>query len=671
MKKDNGIFKFNVKGCMRVMSLPAVAHPHPESAGLRFSAGDRVSRWDSSWFLATLAVQLVVAVFWTAVAARKAALPASGENCALPRLAMDRPESTFSPGCAMPHLRSMHDMPPRSTHRTNPLMKKPRRRFHHLFVCHSLLILIHAAHANGLETLTAEPPRAQRAQIVQLWSTEAVDRFYADREGQPLWLEAGHPRPALASLMRVLEGLNTHGLNPADYHLDALRMHINQLQSGPLSPEQQAQLEWQATDAFLTLATHLATGRAHPAVRKSRQIPLDALPQLTRLLVDAVALDQVAAPLTPHPADPKIYLGLQEALIRWERAPDSPTLPMGPSLRPGDRDERIAALRASLAAWENLAAADPAPAGAPPDDPLHFDAALARRVADFQRHMGMDHDAVVGPQTIAALNTSRAVRLDQLRANLERQRWPVPTDSDRLIRVNVPDFTLSAIREGQEVWRTRVIVGRQYRPTPLLGGSIDIIVFNPTWEVPRRLVKEDLLPKILADPGFLEREGMTLYQRSAAGRIPVDPATLPQNPSAETPLPDLGIRQAAGPRNALGRIKFLFPNNEQVYLHDTPSKQLFQSARRMFSSGCIRVEAPLTLARFLMESQPDWTQDRMEQIITNGKTRTVRLEPVPIQFVYWTAWPDAESGVLHFREDIYQSDQPLARALERTPWNSR
>ncbi len=379
-------------------------------------------------------------------------------------------------------------------------------------------------------------------------------------------------------------------------------------------------------------------------------------------------MDQVTAPLTPHPADPAIYSGLQAALIRWERASNLRPLPMGASLRPGDRNERIEALRDRLAAWEKLAAERP-PAQAPVDDPQYFDEALTQRVADFQRQMGLDHDAVVGPQTITALNTSQAARLDQLRANLERQRWPAPTDSDRLIRVNLPDFTLSAIREGQEIWHTRVIVGRQYRPTPLLGGAIDTIVFNPTWEVPRRLVKEDLLPKIRADPGFLEREGMTLYQRTATGRIPVDPAILTQNASAEDPVADLGIRQAAGARNALGRIKFLFPNNEQVYLHDTPSKQLFERTRRMFSSGCIRVETPLTLARFLMETQPDWTQERMEQIIMDGKTRTVRIKPVPIQFVYWTAWPDTESGVLHFREDIYQSDQPLARALEQTPWN--
>ena len=547
-------------------------------------------------------------------------------------------------------------------------MNKRPCRFHRLLVFHGLLILMHAAHAHDPETLIAEPPQAQRTQIVPLWSAEAVDRFYADREDRSLWLEAGQPRPALASLIRVLDGLHTHGLNPDDYHLNALQESINQPHGDSLPPEQQTQLERLATDAFLTLAIHMATGRVHPAVRKARQIPLDALPQLTRLLVDAVAMDQVAASLTPHPADPAIYSGLQAALIRWERASNLRPLPIGPSLRPGDRNERIEALRDRLAAWEKLAAERP-PAQAPADDPQYFDEALAQRVADFQRQMGLDHDAIVGPQTIAALNTPRAVRLDQLRANLERQRWPAPTNSDRLIRVNIPDFTLSAIRAGQEVWRTRVIVGRQYRPTPLLSGSIDTIVFNPTWEVPRRLVKEDLLPKIRADPGFLEREGMMLYQRTATGRIPVDPAILSRNGSAEIPLANLGIRQAPGPRNALGRVKFLFPNNEQVYLHDTPSKQLFERTRRMFSSGCIRVETPFILARFLMESQPDWTEERMEQIISSGKTRSVRIKPVPIQFVYWTAWTDKESGVLQFREDIYQSDQPLARALEQTPWN--
>ena len=673
MQKDGGIFKIKVKDWHvrdTPRSLPSVLDPHPELARAHFSPGDQIARWDSSWFLATLADQLCHgSCFAVAVTAHKTAHPASGENACSQRLTMDRPESTLPRGCDMPDPCSKHDIAPSvCLHRPARLMNKRPRRFHRLLVWHGLLFLMHAAHASGLETLTAEPPKAQRTQSVQLWNAAAVDRLYVDREGQPLWLEAGQPRPALASLIRVLDGLHTHGLNPDDYHLNALQEYINQPHGDSLPPEQQTQLERLATDAFLTLAIHMATGRVHPAVRKPRQIPLDALPQLTRLLVDAVAMDQVTAPLTPHPADPAIYSGLQAALIRWERASNLRPLPMGASLRPGDRNERIEALRDRLAAWEKLAAERP-PAQAPVDDPQYFDEALTQRVADFQRQMGLDHDAVVGPQTITALNTSQAARLDQLRANLERQRWPAPTDSDRLIRVNLPDFTLSAIREGQEIWHTRVIVGRQYRPTPLLGGAIDTIVFNPTWEVPRRLVKEDLLPKIRADPGFLEREGMTLYQRTATGRIPVDPAILTQNASAEDPVADLGIRQAAGARNALGRIKFLFPNNEQVYLHDTPSKQLFERTRRMFSSGCIRVETPLTLARFLMETQPDWTQERMEQIIMDGKTRTVRIKPVPIQFVYWTAWPDTESGVLHFREDIYQSDQPLARALEQTPWN--
>lgn len=541
--------------------------------------------------------------------------------------------------------------------------------FHGLVIFHSLLLLIHAAFAT--ETV-ASPPTSSiypPTPNIRLWNAKAVDRFYAARQGQPLWLNGDQPRPALASLVRTIDNADIHGLNPEDYHLLALRESLDSLKAGALPQAQQSHLEWAATDAFLTLFTHLVTGRVHPAVQQASQISLDALPQLAPLLIEAVNKDQIADRLMPHPTDPAIYKGLQAALTRWRHASVAPSFPAGPSLRPGDHNERIRFLRDSLTAWEHLAIAEPLSLASAPADLEHYDEALAHRVANFQRHMGLDPDAVIGSQTIAALNASQAMRLDQLRANLERQRWPSPSDSNRWIRVNVPDFSLSAIREGQEVWRTKVIVGRQYRPTPLLSGSIDTIVFNPTWEVPRRLIKEDLLPKILTDPGFLEREGMILYQRSVAGRIPLDPATLAQNPSAIPPLSDLGIRQAPGARNALGRIKFLFPNNEQIYLHDTPSQQLFEKSRRMFSSGCIRVQSPMTLAEFLLESQPRWSRERMEQVLREGKTRTIRIKAIPIQFVYWTAWPDAEDGFLHFREDIYESDRALARALEKTPWN--
>lgn len=531
----------------------------------------------------------------------------------------------------------------------------------------ALLILCHTASVAASTPAPLDPVGSR-----QLWSVSAVQQFYAQRQNRPIWFDAEMPRPALFSLVQFLDTLGRHGLDPDDYHATALREGLESTPDIPRPEPQRKQLEWWATDAFFTLSVQLDTGRAYPGRPGLDAILTHALPQLSVLLTAAVDKDQVAQHLAPHPANPAIYAGLQAALQRLEAMPEFPVFPPGgASLRPGERDSRVARLRECLAAWERFARPETSTVAISPDDLLRYDAGLVQRVMRFQAHMGLEDDGVVGPATLAMLNTPRATRLDQLRANLERQRWPVLEEEGRLIRVNIPAFTLTALHAGQEVWQTRVIVGRQYRPTPLLAGKIDTVVFNPTWTVPTRLVKEDLLPKIMADPDFLEDEGMTLYQRTAAGSIPIDRSELDWMISAGTHPPSLGVRQAPGQRNALGRVKFLFPNNEQIYLHDTPSKQLFNRARRMFSSGCIRVEDPLALAEFVMGAESGWTRERMEAIISAGKTRGIRVEPVAIQFVYWTAWADAQGHDVHFREDIYDEDAALARDLARTPWDAQ
>ncbi|HBG52027.1 L,D-transpeptidase family protein [Candidatus Macondimonas diazotrophica] len=528
----------------------------------------------------------------------------------------------------------------------------------------ALFILCHAASLAAsvmapLDSIGLQP----------LWSASAVQQFYAERENRPIWFDAEMPRPALFSLVQFLETLGDHGLDPDDYHATVLREGLESAPNIPLPERLRNQLEWWATDAFFALSVHLDTGRAYPGRPGLDAVLMNALPQLSVLLAVAVDHDQVASHLTPRPADPAIYAGLQAALVRLEGMPEFPVFPVGTaSLRPGERDPRVAQLRECVAAWERFALPETPTAEISPDDPLIYDSGLVQRVMRFQTHMGLEDDGVVGPATLAMLNTPRTRRLDQLRANLERQRWPVLEEHGRLIRVNIPAFTLAALHDGQKVWQTRVIVGRQYRPTPLLEGKINTVVFNPTWTVPTRLVKEDLLPKIMADPNFLEDEGMTLYQRTAAGSIPIDRTELEEMIATGTRPSGLGIRQAPGKRNALGRVKFLFPNNEQIYLHDTPSRQLFNRARRMFSSGCIRVEDPLVLAEFVMGDEPGWTPERMEAIISAGKTRGIRVEPVAIQFVYWTVWADAQGNNVHFREDIYDEDAALARDLARTPW---
>ena len=533
-----------------------------------------------------------------------------------------------------------------------------RRRLHRAWLL-SLLILMAPIAAAG----AAAPPPG-------LWSAPAVDRYVADRDGVPIWFDdSGAPRPALLHLVEFLRTLDSHGLDATDYHLARLEDGLREGNGQPAPESVLKEVDRLATDAFMTLCVHLGNGRAHPSVAGFPVASIDALPTLTARLEESIRTDRVAEALAPQPLDPATYARLQTVLHRLRQAADFPALPAGPTLRPGDRDPRVIPLRRAMEAWERIVAPEPPQAETAIDAQNDvYDAALVERVRRFQVLTGLDADGHVGPQTTAMLNIPRQHRIDQVLANLERQRWTRVAPEDRLVRVNIPGFTLTALRHGKTVWETRVIVGQQYRPTPLLRGSIDTVIFNPTWTVPRRLVREDILPKIVADPAYPEKAGMTLSMRGDEGPVTLDGAAVKTLVESGQPLPALQIRQAPGPGNSLGRVKFLFPNHDQIYLHDTPSKQLFNRARRMYSSGCIRVEDPLSLAEFLMNQDEQWPRERMEALIEAGKTKTIRIDPVPIEFVYWTAWPDAQTGELNLREDIYGNDETLARKLARTPW---
>lgn len=562
------------------------------------------------------------------------------------------------PMISMPRLPDWRASRPAGACDTAPPTGSECRGHRHRARLLSLLILMAPVAFGG----AAPPP--------DLWSPAAVDRYLADHGDQPVWFDAsGAARPALRHLVAFLRTLDTHGLDAADYHLAGLEDGVRSADAQPLAEAMRRALDRLATDAFMTLSVHLGSGRAHPAVNGLQFAHLEALPALAMRLEEAIRTEGVAEALAPQPLDRVTYARLQSALERLRQSADLPVVAAGPTLRPGDRDARVVALRRALDAWERISAVEPpADLAAPTPHDDVYDAALVERVRRFQDLTGLDADGNVGPQTVATLNTPRQRRIDQLVANLERQRWAGRPIAGRLVRVNIPGFTLTAMQDGRTVWETRVVVGQQYRPTPLLMGDIDTVVFNPTWTVPRRLVREDLLPKITADPAYLERSGMTVSMRGGEGPITLDAASLQTLIDSGEPLPELRIRQAPGARNSLGRVKFLFPNHDQVYLHDTPSKQLFNRARRMYSSGCIRVEHPLSLAEFLMNQNQQWPRERMETVIAAGETKTVRIDPVPIEFVYWTAWPDAQTGDLNLREDIYGNDEALARKLARTPW---
>ncbi|MFC3226334.1 murein L,D-transpeptidase [Marinibaculum pumilum] len=293
-----------------------------------------------------------------------------------------------------------------------------------------------------------------------------------------------------------------------------------------------------------------------------------------------------------------------------------------------------------------------------------YDNALVAAVLRFQRRHGLEPDGVVGPKTLAALNVPLADRIRQVELNLERWRW-LPADlGRRYVLVNIAGYDYRLVEDGVEKLYGRTIVGRSYRSTPVFSDKIEYLVFNPKWTVPRRLAVEDKLPQIKEDPDFLRREGFSVYVGWGEDAQEIMPEFIDWHSLSKNNFP-YRLVQSPGASNALGQVKFLFPNKYDVYLHDTPSRHLFKRANRAFSSGCIRVEHPLDLAEHLLMSEPGWDRARIDGALQLDRERWITLrEPVPVHLLHWTTWRDPD-GTLQFRDDLYGRDSRLAQALAR------
>ena len=260
------------------------------------------------------------------------------------------------------------------------------------------------------------------------------------------------------------------------------------------------------------------------------------------------------------------------------------------------------------------------------------------------------------------LNISAAQRVDQIRVNLERARWLREEFSAArdFVIVNIAGFYVRFFDDGEATWESRVIVGTEYDQTPIFAADLKYLVFNPTWTVPRSIIREEMLPDIKADSTYLSSRNFDLLD--ASGRS-VAPASVDW-PSVEPTNFPYGLVQQPGPDNALGRVKFMLPNAHAVYLHDTPSRDLFARAGRTFSHGCVRTENPLEFAELLLADQPAWARDAIDQVVASGETTTVFLtEPLRVFILYWTAEP-AEDGGVRFYDDVYERDGAVLEALD-------
>ncbi|WP_375171490.1 murein L,D-transpeptidase [Marinobacter sp.] len=493
----------------------------------------------------------------------------------------------------------------------------------------------------------------------RLMATRALTDLYASNGHEPVW----GSQSLRQQLLQAIESATRDGLDPRDYHAEALAQ-VAYRNSEEFSPGLQADVDLLLSDAFLMLGSHLLEGKVNPRTIHAEWRANRRQRDMAQVLQAALASGDIAASIERLRPGHSDYHRLAEARQSMAQLMGQPWLPIPPGtiIRPGDQDQRLAEIRRRLEILGDLRptaglSGGPAPERYGPD----LETALAR----FQARHGLEPDGLIGPATLAAINLLPVERVRQIDDSLERWRWLPESLGDRFVLVNIAGYELKLIDRGAELLNQRVIVGRPYRQTPVFSDQIRYLVLNPTWTVPRKLMVEDQLPEIIRNPDYLQRLNMKVYQGWGAERRRVDPDTVDWATLSRNHFP-YQLVQSPGPNNALGQIKFMFPNQYDVYLHDTPARDLFSRVDRSFSSGCIRVEQPFALAEQLLAGDPRWNRERLLGMVGATEPSTIVLpQPVPVYIQYWTAWVN-DQGRLQFRNDIYNRDSRLLAQLRQS-----
>ncbi|WP_186766973.1 L,D-transpeptidase family protein [Devosia ginsengisoli] len=469
--------------------------------------------------------------------------------------------------------------------------------------------------------------------------------FYGSRHFEPIWLDEAAKGEVVFSeparkILKLFENAASEGLRPSDY----LTSDLNPA-GAKGDPIKMAALETAFSGAALRYADHIYNGRIKPqSVSANLDItpkPLDTAALLVQL---ATSADPVAVLTALEPTHPE-FLALKAALATFDDTSlERPTpIAEGPTLRPGMSDPRVPLLRARL--------------DLPPADGLVYDDALVDALKAFQATLDLDVDGVMGPATLAALNGGIPVTRADILANMERWRW-MPRDLGQFnVMVNVPEFRLAINRDGREEYTTRVVVGTTKNQTPIFSDNIRHIVVNPYWNVPSSIIKGEVAPAVLRNPGYIDNQNMDLLYNGT----PVSPWQVDWTQVSTSNFP-FRVRQRPGPGNALGQIKFLFPNKHDVYLHDTPSKSLFARSFRAYSHGCVRVQNPMEFADALMANEANISRASLEAMFGPSERWVNPEHQIPVHIAYFTIRVEADGSLRSFG-DVYGHNAKLIAAM--------
>lgn len=486
------------------------------------------------------------------------------------------------------------------------------------------------------------------AEGTRLWKQTRA--FYQKREFAPAWIEDAKPRPQMEALTTALLKAHDEGLDPELYNVTLLEQRRAEAAKGFLTkkgfdPAEAGALDVWLTYLYMKYASDLADGLSDLAAADANwMIKAEKFDPQAHLeqAIGSNRIEESLQELTPKTRD---YAALRGALAAYREIEKNGGWQPVPAikLKPGQKSPAVRALAARLAATRDYSGTVPAAGQA-----ASYTEEMQEAVKRFQGRHGLTPDGAIGPEVQAAMNVPVDARIRQIELNLERWRW-LPRDlGDRHIIVNIPEMRLNVWDNGKVPLTMRVVVGTKDTQTPIFTEDMTYLVFSPYWNVPDSIAQGETLPAMMRDSQFLERNNMEIVD--ASGK------TVQASEADFSDPTRYRFRQKPGGQNSLGLVKFMFPNQFNVYLHDTPAESLFTRASRSFSHGCVRLEDPVALAQYVLKDQPEWTKERIQEAMNAGEETTVKLgSAIPVYLGYWTASVDPD-GAPQFRKDVYGID---------------
>ena len=510
----------------------------------------------------------------------------------------------------------------------------------------------------NIDTLRSDTPVIDGTRI---YNPDIITRLYAKAGNllSPMW----DSREKISQMITAIRNSELDGLNPEDYHLTDIELLAKKITSSEkVRADDVGKLELLLTDSFLMLASDLSAGKIDPETvnphwsASRRRVRQDWISFIDSTLNS----NDIAGVLQRLAPGHREYNNLKKALVLYRRIDETGGWGVFETnlrkLEVGMRNPDVVQLRKRLEITQGKIQFNPF------DEDL-FDFTLYNQVVKFQQMNGLEPDGVAGKATIAALNIPVKDKIAVLEANLERWRWINDNLGSRYIMVNIAAFDLRLIEHDTLLLDSPAIVGRSYKQTPIFSSAVKYIVLNPSWTIPADIVNDEVLPEVIKNPSYLAKHDMVIERDD--GSL-VDPSSIDWNNLSGKGFPYM-IRQNPGPDNPLGSIKFDFPNDYDVYIHDTPSRSLFLQNSRAFSHGCIRIDKAFDLAGYLLKNLTGWDSTSLQNAIDTGNTQTITLsDPVPVHILYLTAWAD-DTGNAYFKKDVYDLDQRLIDALKQAP----